>query len=129
MGGTAAAICILHATALVRRIGSDIPPACRNFREFLDDLRDGTVTLRDIGRAAGSAAISAAVVVVPIGALAAYSTLVILFLEPTPSPTQFWLLLAGMAVSLVAAALVMQWRQRVLLHNRSGTVRLRSWAD
>lgn len=124
MGGTAAAICILHATTLVRKIESDISRACRNLMEFLDDLRDGTVTLRHIGRAA----ISAAVVVVPMGGLAAYSALVVFFL-PKPSPMWFWLFLGGMAVSLVAAALAMQWRRRVLFHNHSGTVRLRSWAD
>lgn len=128
MGGTAAAICILHAMALVRKIGSDVSCAYKNLAEFFDDLRDGTVTLGDIGRAAGRAAISATVVVVPMGGLAAYSALVVLLL-PEPSPTRCWLFLGGMAVFLVAAALAMQWRRRVLFHNRSGTLRLRSWAD
>ncbi len=133
MGGNAAAICTLHAAALARKIGADIRRACRSLLNVLDDLRDGTITLGDIGRTAGGtvgrAAILVAMGLAPVGVLAACNVLVISFLDPTPSPTRLWLALDGAAVALVASAFTMRWGQRVLFPDPSNSVHSRSWAD
>jgi len=110
MGGNAAAMCIPNVPPVAHMIRADILRAYRILLTVVDDLRDGTITLGDIGLALGRAATLVLVALAPVGVLAAINALVVVpFLDPKVDATRIWLILGGVSVAWVALALNLRW--------------------
>ena len=131
MGGYAAAMAIPSALPVAHIVGADILRAYRSVPTIIDDLRDGTITLGDIGLAVGRAAILVLIALAPVGVLVATNALSVLpSLDPRVDATRIFWVYNSVSVACVALALNLRWGElQVFFPDPPDSARLQNLAD
>jgi len=110
IGSYAAVRAIPNALSIAPMVGADILRAYRSVPTIVDDLRDGTVTPRDIRLAVSRAAIHGLIALAPVCVFVATNALSVLpFLDPIVDATRISRIFIGLLVAYVALALNLRW--------------------
>lgn len=130
MGGYVAAMAIPNALPVSRMVRADILRAYRSVQTIVDDLRDGTITLGNIGLAVGKGAILILIALAPVCVIVATNALSVLpSLDPRAETTRIFWIYNSVSVACVALVLNLRWgRLRVFFSAPPNGDRLQSSA-